>query len=351
MQISISEAIKMVLITFICSIILVPFVKKIAEHVGAVDVPNKRKVHKDLIPRLGGLSIFLSFLLGYMLFARQSVQMISILIGSFVVILTGVIDDVKPLPAKYKFAGQLVAALIVVLYGGIVLNEVTAFGLYIKFSPLVGKLTTIFLILGCINSINLIDGLDGLASGVSSIYFLTIGIIAFVMGQNTGLDISLTFIMLGSTLGFLVHNFYPAKIFMGDSGSMFLGFIISVIALLGFKNVTLTSLIVPLLILAIPILDTLFAIIRRLLKHEKISTPDREHLHHQFLNKKFSHRTTVIIIYIIDALFASASIIYVLKDRVLGQIIYIILLIIVLWLVLGTNIITDKKLKFKLRKK
>ncbi len=344
MQLSISEAIKMVLITFICSIILVPFVKKIAEHVGAVDIPNKRKVHKELIPRLGGLAIFLSFLLGYMLFAKQSVQMISILIGSFVIILTGIMDDIKPLPAKYKFAGQLIAALVVVLYGGIVLDEVTAFGLYIKFNPIVGKLTTIFLILGCINSINLIDGLDGLASGISSIYFLTIGIIAFVLGQNTGLDISLTFIMLGSTLGFLVHNFYPARIFMGDSGSMFLGFIISVIALLGFKNVTLTSLIVPLLILAIPILDTSFAIIRRLLKHEKISTPDREHLHHQFLNKKISHRTTVIIIYIIDILFALASIIYVLKDPVLGRIIYIILLIIVLWLVLGTNIISERKI-------
>lgn len=351
MQISVNEAIKMVLITFICSIILVPFVKKIAEHVGAVDIPNKRKIHKGLIPRLGGLSIFLSFLLGYMLFAKQSVQMISILIGSFIVVLTGVIDDIKPLPPKYKFTGQLVAALIVVLYGGIVLDEVTAFGFYIKFNPIVGKLTTIFLILGCINSINLIDGLDGLASGVSSIYFLTIGIIAFVLGQNTGLDISLTFIMLGATLGFLVHNFYPAKIFMGDSGSMFLGFIISVIALLGFKNVTFTSLIVPLLILAIPILDTLFAIIRRLLKHEKISTPDREHLHHQFLNKNFSQVKTVIIIYIIDGLFAFSSIIYVLKDRVIGQIMYVILVIIVLWLVLKTNIITDKKLQFKVHKK
>ena len=351
MQLSVNEAIKIVLITFICSIILVPFVKKIAEYVGAVDIPNKRKVHKDLIPRLGGLSIFLSFLLGYILFARQSIEMISILIGSFIIILTGIIDDIKSLPPRYKFSGQLLAALIVVLYGGISLNEVSAFGFYIRFTPLVGNIITVFIILGCINSINLIDGLDGLAAGIGSIYFLTIGIIAFVLGQNTGLDISLTFIMLGATLGFLVHNFYPAKIFMGDSGSMFLGFIISVIALLGFKNVTFTSFVVPLLILAVPILDTSFAIIRRLLKHEKISTPDREHLHHQFLNKKISHRTTVIIIYIIDAMFAFASIIYVLKDSTIGQIMYGILFIIVLWLVLGTNIISERKVLKKLLKK
>ena len=164
-----------------------------------------------------------------------------------------------------------------------------------------------------------------------------------IMGHTTGLDVSLTFIMLGATLGFLIHNFYPAKIFMGDSGSMFLGFIISVIALLGFKNVTLTSLIVPLFILAIPILDTLFAIMRRILKHKKIYEPDREHLHHQLLNFRFSHRTTVLLIYLMDILFASASIVYVLKDPVFGQIIYSILLIIIIWLVCCTDIITSKR--------
>ena len=351
MQITVVQAIKIVLVTLISSIILVPFIKKIAEHVGAVDIPNKRKVHNGLIPRLGGLAIYLSFLLGYILFAGQSIEMISILIGSFVIIITGIIDDIKSLPPKFKFSGQLIASLIVVLYGGITLSEVTLFGYYFRFTPMVGNIIAIFLILGCINAINLIDGLDGLAAGISSIYFLTIGIIAFVINQSASLDISLTFIMLGSTLGFLVHNFYPARIFMGDSGSMFLGFIISVIALLGFKNITFTSFVVPLLILAVPILDTSFAIVRRLLKHEKITAPDREHLHHQFLNKKISHRTTVIIIYIIDALFAFASIIYVINNRVLGEIIYAVLFVIIGWLVLGTNIISERKTIKKLVKK
>lgn len=342
MSLTINEIIKIVMITFLCSALLVPFIRKIAEYVGALDIPNKRKVHKEPIPRLGGLAIFFSFLLGYMLFSRQSIEMIAILIGSFIVVLTGIVDDIKPLQARYKFAGQLIAALVVVLYGGIVLTNISAFGLNITFMPIIAKILTVIFILGCINCINLIDGLDGLAGGISSIYFLTIGIIAVLMGQ-TSLDVSLTFIMLGATLGFLVHNFHPAKIFMGDSGSMFLGFIISVIALLGFKNVTFTSFIVPLLVLAIPILDTLFAIIRRLLKKQSISEPDRSHLHHQFLNMRFSHRNTVLIIYFIDILFAAASIIYVLKDPFWGQIIYTILLVIVVWLVAFTDIITPKR--------
>ena len=148
--------------------------------------------------------------------------------------------------------------------------------------------------------------------------------------------------MLGATLGFLLHNFYPAKIFAGDSGSMFMGFIISIVALLGFKGTMLTSLLVPLMILAIPILDTLFAIIRRSLKGQPIFTADKEHMHHQFLKMNFSQRTTVLIVYAINILFSLASIFYVLNDSRKGIIIYIILFFLVLWFVLNTGIISDK---------
>ena len=335
------EIFLMVATTFLFVAIITPFIKNTAIHIGAVDIPNERKVHKKVMPRLGGLGIFLGFLLGYMLFGTPSAIMNSILIGSFIIVLIGVIDDIKPLKASTKFLGQLAAACIVVFYGNILLQDISAFGIYIDFHIFAYPLT-IFFILGCINCLNLIDGLDGLAAGISSIYFLTIGIIATIQG-TFGLDFIITFILLGSTLGFLVHNFNPAKIFMGDSGSLFLGFIIAVIALLGFKNVTMTSLIIPLLILAIPILDTLFAIVRRLLKGEKISTPDKCHIHHQLLNKRFSHRATVLIIYGINLLFASASIVYVLKDQLLGYIIYGILLIIVLIFIFKTNIIVDKE--------
>lgn len=340
-----------VMITFIFVALITPFIRKIAFHVEAVDIPNKRKVHSKPMPRLGGLGIYFGFLLGYMLFGQHSETMNSILIGSFIIVLTGVVDDIKPLKASTKFIGQLIATLVVAFYGNIVLKDVSAFGIYINFDILSYPLTIIF-ILGCINCMNLIDGLDGLASGISAIYFLTIGIIATING-STGLDFVLTFVMLGSSLGFLVHNFYPATIFMGDSGSMFLGFIIAVIALLGFKNVTMTSLIIPLLILSIPILDTLFAIIRRVLKGESISTPDKFHIHHQFLNRNFSQRTTVLIIYLINLLFSLASIVYVLKNRALGYIIYGILLFIVIMFVVKTNIIFDhkqKEKKFKIRK-
>ena len=340
--------------TFLFSLCITPVIKMIAKHVGAMDIPNERKVHKVPMPRLGGLSIFFGFLLGYMLFGDQSIVMNSVLIASFVVILIGVFDDIKPLRASIKFIGQLVAACIIVFYGNIILRDVSAFGIYIDFGYF-SILFTIFFILGCINCMNLIDGLDGLAAGISSIYFATVGIIAIMQGKF-GLDFLLTFIMLGSTLGFLVHNFNPATIFMGDSGSMFLGLIISVIALLGFKNVTMTSLIIPLLLLAIPILDTIFAIIRRTLKGEKISTPDKYHIHHQLLKRNLSQRQTVLAIYVINILFAIASIVYVLKDAKLGYIIYGILLAIVLVFILTTDVVYDSsslrnKIKRKILKK
>lgn len=166
-----------------------------------------------------------------------------------------------------------------------------------------------------------------------------------MLNNSSGLDTILTFIMLGSTLGFLFHNFNPASIFMGDSGSMFLGYMIAVISLLGYKNITFTSFIVPIFLLAIPILDTLFAILRRLLNHKPISMPDKNHLHHQLLKKNFSQKKTVLIIYFIDLLFAIASIIYVLGDFIEGLIIYGILFIIVLILIIKTDIIFERKKK------
>lgn len=340
------------LITFSCFLLvalIVPIIKKIAIHVNAMDIPDKRKVHKKAIPRLGGLAIYIGFLFGYLFFMESNKIMDSILIGSFIILITGMIDDIKPLPAKYKIIGQLLAALIVVFYGDITLQNMSAFGIYIEFG-IFSPIITIILILACINCMNLIDGLDGLAAGIGSIYFLTIGIITIFKLSNV-LDYVLCFIMLGSCLGFLIHNFNPAKIFMGDSGSMFLGFIIGVIALLGFKNVTLTSFFIPFMVIAIPCLDTAFAIIRRALKKEKITEPDRFHIHHQLLNLNFSHKTTVIIILVIDLLFALASSIYVLVDNNLGYLIYCILLIIVFIFVINTNVIFDfKKEKFNLFK-
>ena len=339
----------MIIVPFLFSILFIPFVKKIAEFIGAMDMPNERKVHKEPIARLGGLGIYGGFLFGYMLFGEQSIQMNAILIGSIVIVITGIIDDVRPIPAKYKLLGQLVGAAVIPFYGNILLQDVSAFGIYFDFGVFAPIITMIFIV-GIINCINLIDGLDGLAGGISSIYFLTIGVIALLLNHKVGLDLTLTFVMLGSTLGFLFHNFYPAKIFMGDSGSMFLGYIISVIALLGFKNVTLTSLVVPCLILAIPILDTLFAIIRRVVNHKPISAPDKNHFHHQLLKLNLGQGKTVLIIYLVDILFAVASIIYAIGNTMLGTnmygiVLYIILFVLTLIFVIKTNIIWNHKSK------
>jgi UDP-GlcNAc:undecaprenyl-phosphate GlcNAc-1-phosphate transferase len=346
-DLNIQTILTIVITTFLVSSILTPFIKDIAIHIGALDKPNKRKIHKKPMPRLGGLAIFFGFLLGYMLFSKQSIIMNAILIGSFIIVLTGVIDDIRPLKPLTKFVGQILSALTIVFYGGIVLSSISAFGINMSFG-IFSYPITVFFILAIINSINFIDGLDGLASGISSIFFLTVGIIAVILNRFNGLDVTLSFIMLGSTLGFLLHNFYPAKIFLGDAGSMFLGFMISVISLLGFKNVTVTSFIIPVLILGVPILDTAFAIIRRVIKGEAFYKPDKEHLHHQLLQLHFSHRTTVLIMYFINILFAAASIIYVLKDPILGQIIYVIILTIVLAIVCTTNIISQNNIKDKI---
>ena len=350
------KVILIILTTFIFTAIFIPVVKKIAEFIGAMDIPNARKVHTTPIPRLGGLGIYGGFLLGYMLFGSHTVQMNAILIGSFIILVTGIIDDIKPIPAKYKILGQLAGAAVIPLYGGIVMQDISAFGLYIPFGIFSIPVTILFIV-AIINCINLIDGLDGLSSGISGIYFLTVGIIGLLLNNSNGLDITLTFIMLGSTLGYLLHNFPPAKIFMGDSGSMFLGYIISVIALLGFKNITLTSVIIPMLLLAIPIMDTLFAILRRIINHKPIGEPDKNHFHHQLLKLNLSKRKTVLLIYIIDILFAVASILYAIGNRMLGTniygiVIYIILLILTIILVVRTNIIWDhNKLKEKRQNK
>ena len=338
------DASKIVLVTFICSAIIMEVIKKIAVHIGAMDIPRadegNRHIHKKATPKLGAVGIFLAFLIGYMLFGEQSVRMNSILIGSFVVILTGIIDDIKPIRASHKLIGHIIAALVIVFYGGILLDKISAFGYNIEFGIFAYPITIMFII-ACTNIINLIDGLDGLSSGICSIFYITIAIIGFYQARYGSLVMLLSLIMLGSTLGFLLHNFHPAKIFAGDCAT-FMGFIISIITLLEFKGPALISFFVPISILGIPILDTLFAIIRRLLKGQPPFKADKEHLHHQLLGMNFSQRTTVLIIYGINILFAMASIFYTIKDPVIGQIIYIIIFILVVWFVFHTSIISDK---------
>ena len=363
MKIEVLNALKIVVTTFICSAIIMPFMIKIAKHVGALDVPRSdegnRHIHTKTTPYFGGLGVFLSFLLGYMIFGTPSIRMNSILIGSFIVILTGITDDIAPIKSWQKLIGHLIAASLIVFYGNITLNNITVFGFNLDFGIFAYPLT-IFFIVACTNIINLIDGLDGLSGGICSIFFLTIGIIGLYQGRSGSLVMILTFIMLGATLGFLLYNFHNAKIFASLSRIMssfisfilfslslitFLGFIIAIISLLEFKGPALTSFFVPITILAIPILDTLFAIIRRTLKGKPIFSADKQHLHHQLLGMNFSPTVTVIIIYVIDILFSLATILFMIQDHTIGIIIYLVLFVAMLWFVFHTSIISDKSPK------
>lgn len=299
-------------VAFVAAILLTPLVKKLAIKIGAVDAPNHRKVHARIMPRLGGLAIYFAFLIGYIFLkvttGFQTEYGTAILIAATIIVITGVVDDMREISAKAKMLGQFIAALIVVFVGGIQIEVINLpFGGTIDFGIL-GIPLTILWIVGITNAINLIDGLDGLAAGVSTIACITLAVMAMIMGN--GFVIAMASILAAASLGFLVFNFHPAKIFMGDTGALFLGFMISVIALLGFKNVTIISFIIPIIMLGVPISDTFFAIVRRLRTGKKWSDPDKSHLHHCLLNKGFTHRQTVLLIYGIAAMFGLAAIIF-----------------------------------------
>lgn len=297
------------ILCFIASVLITPLVKKFALAIGATDKPNARKVHQKIMPRLGGLAIFISFLIGFLILrpTDDDFSVLPIIIGSFIIIITGVFDDRFELSAKVKLIGQIAAAAAIVL-GGIQLEFINLpFGGKLEFGIFSIPLTILWIV-GITNAINLIDGLDGLAAGVSSIALITISGMAILMGDVFVTSVGL--ILLGSTLGFLVYNFHPAKIFMGDTGALFLGYMISVLALLGFKNVTMFTLIIPIIILGVPISDTFFAIIRRFVNKQPLGAPDKSHLHHCLLRLGYSHRQTVLIIYGIAAMFGLAAVIF-----------------------------------------
>jgi UDP-GlcNAc:undecaprenyl-phosphate/decaprenyl-phosphate GlcNAc-1-phosphate transferase len=319
------------LVCFISSILITPVVKKLAFKIGATDKPNQRKVHQKIMPRLGGLAIYISFVIGVIITQPNSTNLNTlnaIMIGSAIVVITGILDDMFELSAKIKFLAQIVAAAVVIFYGGVQVEFIN-----LPFSD--GQLEFGFLsipitflwIVGITNAINLIDGLDGLAAGVSSIALITISVMAILIPNP--FVVVMGAILLASTLGFLIFNFYPAKIFMGDTGALFLGYMIAVLSLLGFKNVTMISLIIPVIILGVPISDTFFAILRRIVNKKPLSAPDKSHLHHCLLGLGFSHRQTVLLIYALAAFFGLVAVIFS-QAKMTGAIILIVTLLIII---------------------
>jgi len=295
----------------ILSFLLTYPVRWFAFLVKAVDKPNARKVHVKPMPRMGGLAIYLAFCLTYglaVIFTDVVATNVgyTMIFGGGVIVLTGMLDDRFELSARNKLIGQIIAACIA-MYLGLRVEFVT-----IPFTDHMinigywGIPITLLWILGVTNAINLIDGLDGLASGVSAIAAFATCAISFLLGNIMTAFIAL--VLIGSILGFLKHNFHPAKIFMGDTGALFLGFALSTISLLDLKQATLLSFIVPIFILGIPIADTFYAIIRRKLNHQPISIADKNHLHHRLLSLGLTHRNAVLIIYLISFIFACLAI-------------------------------------------
>jgi UDP-GlcNAc:undecaprenyl-phosphate GlcNAc-1-phosphate transferase len=296
------------IICFVLSILITPLIKKFALVMGATDLPSQRKIHQTIMPRLGGLAIFISFMVGMIFLRPESPSFVAIMLGCLIIVGTGILDDLIELSARYKLVGELAAAITVVFWGDLQVNFVNLpFGGQLEFGLFSIPITIIWIV-GITNAINLIDGLDGLAAGVSSIALITISGMAILQGNVFVVTVGL--ILLASTLGFLFYNFHPASIFMGDTGALFLGFSISVLSLLGFKNVTFISFIVPIIILGVPISDTIFAILRRIINKTPLSAPDKFHLHHCMLRLGFTHRQAVLLIYALAAFFGLVAVIY-----------------------------------------
>ena len=315
-----------IIFSFVVALIIAyaatPMMQKLSFKIGAVDVPkDNRRMHKEPKALLGGLAIFYGFLVSVLCFGdfklpngEWNLGLIGILIGSIIMVVLGMFDDIKPRPALMKFCIQLVAAAIPVMLG------VRVFAITNPFTDMLVTLPSwlsiagsILWIAGVTNAVNLIDGLDGLAAGVSSIAAVALLSILLLEHSTSITLLVMAAALAGACFGFLPYNFNPAKLFMGDTGATFLGFILACISIQGpFK--TYVAFTVPLLVLGLPIFDTLFAIVRRLLKGQPILAPDRGHLHHRLIDRGFSHRTTVIILYGLSAILAISAIVMLLTD-------------------------------------
>ena len=279
------------LCAFAVSFLMCPLVKSFAYKIGAIDVPkDNRRMHKKPVPRLGGLAIFLGFIVSMLLFVKVDHQLQGILLGASIIVVLGVVDDMSPLRAYFKFCVQIFAALVAVFHG-VVIQTLSNPNVFAE-SPY------------C----NLIDGLDGLACGVSTISAISMLVIALLVSES---DVALVMAALvGACLGFMPYNKNPAKMFMGDTGSTFLGYILATISIQGlFKYYAIVSFAVPFLILGLPMFDTLFAIIRRLAHGQNPMAPDRGHIHHRLIDMGLNQKQAVAALYVISSILGLSAVV------------------------------------------
>ena len=330
---------------------LTPHVSEFAHKVGAMDIPKDgRRMHKKPTPRMGGLAIFMGFLVALLTFGTLDVQMLSILLGAMIIVVLGIFDDIVALGAKFKFCIQIIAAAIPVCIGGLKIEFFTSFNPFSDnpyFS--LGYLAipvTILWIVGITNAVNLIDGLDGLAAGVSSIAALTMLAVGLL---TTEVMVAITMAAIaGSCLGFLPYNFNPAKIFVGDTGSTFLGFMLATMSIEGFfKFYAVISFAVPFLILGLPIFDTASAIARRLLEGRSPMSPDRGHVHHKLVDMGFNVKQAVAILYAISGTLGLAAVILTTSGEAKAM---ILILAVILVMAVGGRILWGLQKSMQARK-
>ncbi|MGF6376030.1 UDP-GlcNAc:undecaprenyl-phosphate GlcNAc-1-phosphate transferase [Clostridiales Family XIII bacterium PM5-7] len=297
----------------ILSLIVTPIAIKIAPKIGAMDVPSDtRRMHQKAMPRFGGLAIFVGAMASLALYSGTNEKIQAVMIGGTLIYLLGIIDDLWNLNAKVKFLGQVMVAILMYYLGLRIELISNYFGEgTLHFGTAVTFIVTIVWIVGITNTINLIDGLDGLAGGTAAIAALSIAYVAYIHWETNGMMVvcAAMLAVAGGALGFLPYNFYPAKIFMGDGGSLFLGFMMATLSVVGpLKRSTIIAVVVPVLVLGIPIFDTFFAIIRRMVNKRPIMEADKGHLHHKLMASGYGQRRAVLMLYGISAIMGMAAV-------------------------------------------
>ena len=327
--------------TLVLSAVATPLVRFLSFKIGAVDNPNARRINKVPMPTAGGLAVFIAFAVSVLGFLPGIIKHLNVdgvyihyvfplVLAGGIIILTGLIDDVKELKPLPKLCGILIAATIIWLWTDFRFDDfkIPFGGPLIHFPSWVSFLLTVLWIVAITNAVNLIDGLDGLVSGVSIISLTTMGIVSYFFLHDSDIFLPLTiFILVVSIAGFLPYNYHPAIIYLGDTGALFIGFMIGVLSLQGLKKSTAVAVVTPMIILGVPITDTVVAIIRRSLSGKKIYEADRMHLHHRLLSMGLTHRGTVLVIYAISFIFSLTSLLLNVSSRLGGVLLMVFLLL------------------------
>ena len=337
------------LVALVVSFLMTPVVKTFAYKVGAIDVPkDARRMHKVPIPRLGGLAIFIGFMVSILLFSEITPELRSILLGAVIIVVLGVVDDIMALPAMLKFVVQIVAALIPATHGVTILAfsnpNIFSDNLYWVLGSLSSPFTVLWIV-AITNSVNLIDGLDGLANGVSAISATTMLVIALVSDQSAVAVVLAA--LVGACVGFMPYNMNPAKMFMGDTGATFLGYILATMSIQGlFKYYAVISFVVPFLILGLPIFDTTFAFIRRIAHGQSPMHPDRSHIHHRLIDMGLNQKQAVATLYVISAILGLSAVVLTTGGEQKAMLFFLALCIVA---VVAARVVFPKEVKEELR--